>query len=222
MTKIDWNIWKIDEWNNALVTWAVTDVGRVTQRTASSVLNTVSPSALAVADNTLSLVSNPANFIKAENYGKLAKTVPAIPMDIMMKAFRLPFSRLDDALNYTINNNLERGTTAIKGLTTQFVANLLTNNGTRENKFMNALGTGVEGFGDLVTTIIKTPTGALAAGTSIIDKYLWQATNWTEWFVNSVRIQSPDKNFFSVKPITPTRDTPQAANDNRAPVSQAA
>jgi hypothetical protein len=77
-------------------------------------MNTVSPSTLAVVDNTLSLISNPKNFITGTNYAKLAKTVPAIPMDIMMKAFRLPFSRIDDALQYVVNNNLERVTEAVK------------------------------------------------------------------------------------------------------------
>lgn len=109
MTKLNWNIGQIDNKNDALLTGAVQDIASLTSRTASSALNTISPSALAAFDNTTTLIRKPFNTIgTAENYGKLARTIPAVPMDLIMKSIRLPFSRIDDALNYVVNNNLQR------------------------------------------------------------------------------------------------------------------
>jgi hypothetical protein len=119
MTKLDWNIGRVNDHNDALITGAVKDVSTIAERTASQLMNTVSPSAFAVFDNTATLVRKPFTTIGTPaNYGKLAKTIPAIPMDIAMKSVRLPFSRIDDAMNYVVNNNLERVVAGAKSLTT--------------------------------------------------------------------------------------------------------
>jgi len=218
MTKLNWQAGSVDANNDALITGAVKDVFSFTDRTASQVMNTVSPTALAAVDNTATLIRKPINTIGTwENYWKLAKTVPAVPMDIALKAFRLPFSRLDDALTYAVNNNLDRMWETAKALTTWLVANLISNNHQSRFKTLNAVATWIEGFGDIVTSVLKAPTGLLAKGTSIVDHYLGKGTEWTEWFLNGVRVT--DKNFMQATPITHSADTPQVANDNRPPVA---
>lgn len=220
MATLNWSIGTVQDRNDALITGAIQDVASVTTRGASSVLNTVSPSALAVFDNTTTLIRKPFTTLgTAENYWKLARTVPAIPMDLIMKAIRLPFSRIDDALNYVVNNNLDRGLEAVKSVTTWLAANLITNNGHTRFKVLRAIGTAIEWAGDLVGTLIKTPTWALAAGTWFLDTLLAKWTQWTEGFVNSVRIS--DKNFVNSNPIVPTADMPAVANNNRPPLTHA-
>lgn len=219
MTKLDWNIGRVGEGNDALITGAVKDVASLTNRTAAQLMNTVSPSALAAIDNTATLISSPKKTLgTGENYKKLATTIPAVPLDVAMKSVRIPFSRIDDILNYGINNNLERWVAWIKAVTTKLIANLITNNGQRQNSFVNALGGMVEWFWDLVGTVAKAPTGILAKITGGIDRFLSKGTNWTQEFVDSVRIQ--DKHFVEMNPpAINSDDAPQAANDNRPPSS---
>lgn len=215
MVNLDWNIGQVNEGNDSLIWGALWDVATLTNRTAWSIANTLSPSALAVVDNSATLVRKPIKTVfTAENYGKLAKTVPAIPMDLAMKGVRLPIWFIDNVLNYGINNNLERWVAGIKALTTWFLANIVTNNGNTRFKALKALGAFIEWTGDVVGTVVKIPTWALAAGTSIVDRFMAKGTTFTENFVNSVRVSGD--NFIGVKPFTNSADTPQAANDERA------
>jgi len=214
MANLNWNIGRVNESNDALVSWAISDISTLAGQTAASVVNIFSPTAHAVVDNTTTLVRKPIQTIwTAENYGKLARTVPAVPLDMWMKALRFPVSALDNGLNYLVNNNLERGVEAVKSVTTNLVSNIITNNGQTRFKALKALGGLVKWAGDIMGTLIKTPTGALAAGTSILDKYLAKGTSFTEKFLNKVRVT--DKNFISLRPFINSADMPQVANAER-------
>jgi len=215
MVNLDWKIGNVTNDNDALISGAFKDITTLGSDTAGSAMNVISPSAHALIDNTATLGRKPfKTAFTAENYGKLAKTVPAIPADVVMKWVRLPVSFIDNFLTYGINNNLQRGITATKSLTTGLVSNIITNNGQTRFKALKLLWGLVEGAWDVIGTLIKTPTGTLAAGTSIVDKYLAKGTTATQEFVEGVRIT--DQNFLTTRPFINTADMPQAANNNHS------
>ena len=218
MTRANWNIWSVGPDNDALLTAPLTDAWAFVSRTASSVAHTLSPTALAAFDNTAALIRQPIKTIgTAENYGKLAYTLPAAIMDIVAQAGKLPFSRLDDAVQFILNNNIERWVEAIKGVSTTLLANIISKNKTATSKFWNGVATWVEWAWDIVWTLLKALPGGLGVATSFVDSKLAKATTWTGEQVASVRIS--DKSILGwVNILKNSSDRPEAANSNRKPV----
>lgn len=224
MTALDFNIWKVGPDNDALYSWAVSDIAKFVIKTWEQAASLVAPQTKVMAENTAHLIRKPIDTtFTGKNWWKLALTIPSIWADIIMKAMRLPFATLDNALTYVVNNNLERTVWITKAYTTGLVSNLISQKWKSRFKFVRWVGIGVEWVGDLLGSLVKLPTWALAKGTSIVDKFLAKGTKTTDSWVKWLRVS--DTEFISVNNwdgITNTWSTPEAANDNQAPLKAAA
>lgn len=220
-TKLDFNIGKVSNDNDALFTWAVDDIATATKSIWEKAMSTVFPSLITAAENTAQLVRKPINttFSKS-NWKKLLLTLPAVGSDVVMKSLRLPFATLNDALIYVVNNNLERGVDFSKAYTTRLAANIISNKWQSRFGLLKWLWTWVEGFGDLIGSVIKTPTWVLGKWTSIINEVLAKWTTKTDGWVNGLRVS--DTNFIPrnhYDGVTNSSSMPEVANDNIMPAA---
>lgn len=226
MTRLDYSVWNVNQDNDALFTWAIGDLSKLAQNTAEQIANTFASSGSVAVENTVQLVRKPlATIFSWSNWAKLARTPFVAGSDIAMKAARLPFSRLDDAVTYVVNNNFERLVTTIKSYTSGLVSNIITNNGQSRFKTLRGIWTAVEWIGDAIWSIIKLPWGIISSATSTIDGFLAKGTSATQKWVDNLRIS--DTNFIPKSPeslgIINSASHPEAANDNsKTTVEQAA
>ena len=217
MTKLALNAPYVGPHNDALVPWAIGDVANATTKIAGSVANVVSPPLRLVVDNTSQLIRKPITTLKDKtSYGNFITSFPAMWAHALMSTLRLPVSSIDAAANYVIHNNIHRGVETVKALTTTAIGNIISNNWKSRFKALRWLAIWVEGLGDLVWSIIQLPSFALAKWTSLVDKFLSQATTWTQNFLEGCRITPHTK--FPVKTFINSWDMPQAPNMNRPPV----
>ena len=217
MTKLNWDIGRVNENNDALYTWAISDIATAVNDTAEKTMSVFLPSTMAIVENTAQAIRSPIQTAwSGKNWMRLLKTIPVVGADVGMKALRLPFATLDNALQYVVNNNLQRTTDLTKKYTTELVGNIISDNGKSRYKALRWIGAGFEGIGDWLMTIARAPTGWLGKVTSIIDTFLAQGTTATDKWVQNLRVS--EDNFIPRRHydwITNTASTPEAANSSK-------
>ena len=214
-TKLDFNIGRSTR--NALITWAIGDVAEFVIKTWEQVSNLIIPSARVSYENTLQLVRKPIQTTFSwANWKKALKTLPFVGSDITMKALRLPFATLDNAVTHLVNDNLERAVDLGKAATTRLAANIVCNKWQTKFEPLNKIANVIEWFWDAVWSIIKAPTGLVAKVTGWIDNYLARWTTKTDGLVNSLRISDADfipRQHYDG--VTNSWSRPEVANDNK-------
>jgi len=198
MTKLNLKLWNINKKNSWLIPWTIEDLKSWINNSVQATVNTVSPSVNTILNNSLQLLSSPIKTtFNKWNWGKLFKSLWVIPADILTKAISLPFRSLDKALDYVLNNNLERWIETVKWVTTNAVANIISNNW-KAWKFRNAIWTWIEWFGDLIGSTIKLAPWALSKWIKGINNNVTYKMVWkTEWWVNGLNIS--DKKFIDIE-----------------------
>ncbi|USN57996.1 MAG: hypothetical protein H6767_06675 [Candidatus Peribacteria bacterium] len=138
-----------------------------------SIINTVSESGKVLVENTINLTRHPINTIfSVENWKKLFKTPFIVGADVLMKAKALPFATMDKAMQYIINNNLERIVFGLQAGTSQALANWITSNGETGSKTLKVVGSIAEDIGDLAGDIVKVVPGIAGLGLNKLNKYV--------------------------------------------------
>ena len=199
-------LWNVTKQNDGLIWWLPTDLKNLTWDISSAAANVLLPGKI-VIENTANTISNPFDNIlnpKAKNgsYKKLLPFIPATVASSIVKALKLPFSTLEKAIEYWINNNLERWIEWIKWISTKFLANLITDNGNTNSKFMKVLWWIPEWIWDAIWTIGKALPWALQELSKLPTYWIkWYWLNSldkkvTDW-LKSTQID-PDNNFLNL------------------------
>lgn len=206
MGKLDLHIWDVNSRNDSIIAWPVTDLTDWIKSSVSSLADTFAPSLKVMSENTAHAWANLWNISNISNWWKLARTIPVVWSDIIMKAKSLPFRTLDLWIQYIVNNNLERIVWATKSVTTDALGNWFTSNWESKVKWMNIIWDTIKWIWDLVGSLIKAPTWLIGLWANKLNKYVWNIwIETTDKWINNLRIS--DQDYFTTPIFANTWDT---------------
>lgn len=201
MGKLDLHIGNIDEKNDGLlIGWPDKDVLKSANDISNAAAQILSPLNVAT-ENLIDTIRHPINNIfnpnvKNGSYIKLLKFVPATIALAITQALDKPLATVEKAIEYAINNNVERWIKSIKWISTKFLANVITNNWETSSKTAKWLWWIIEWAGDLAWSIVKSPLWLAQKWLRAVRNTNWYGTeavaNWGTNFVNEQRINSKD------------------------------
>jgi len=203
------NVWHVTKENDWALWWISTDMRNLTWDISSAAANALMPAKIAI-ENAAHLLSNPFDDIlnpnaKNGSYKKILPFVWSTLASSITKALKLPFATIEKAIEYGINNNVERWIESLKWISTKLIANILTDNWQWKSKILNWLWWVSEGIWDAAWTILKAIPWLLWEASKLPNhwiKWYWlnaldeKATNW----LRTTQID-PNKNFISPKLI---------------------
>jgi len=216
MVNLDLKLWSVNENNNWLILWwpdkdllkMANDVSHAASQVLSPVKN--------ILENTIDTVRHPINNIlnykkKNGSYMKLLKFVPATIALAATQALDKPFATVEKAMEYVVNNNLERLSEFSKDITTRFLSNIITSNW-EKLKWLWSL---IEWAWDLVTSAAKLPfwlTHKIIKAPRNIKWYGTEAAaNWsTNWMKE---LQISDKSYLNLNLINSKTDNIEPINN---------
>ena len=220
MVNLNLKLWKVNDNNNWLLLWwpdndlksAANDISNA----ASQVLSPVNT----LVENTIDTVRHPIDNIlnfkkKNGSYTKLLKFVPATIALAATQALDKPFATVEKAMEYVVNNNLERAWEFSKNITTRFLSNIITSNWETWSNTLKWLWGFIEWAWDLVTSAVKLPfwlTHKLIKAPRNIKWYGTEAAaNWsTNWMKE---LQVSGSNYLNLNLVNKNTENPEISNN---------
>ena len=205
MVNLDLKLWKVNEKNNwLLLGWPDKDLLDMVNDVSNAAAQILSPVKL-LAENTIDTIRHPINNIvnykeKNGSYKKLLKFVPATIALAATQALDKPFATVEKAMEYVVNNNIERMTEFSKNITTRFLSNIITGNWETWSSTLRWLWNFIEWAWDLVTSAVKLPFWLTHKVVKLPRNIKWYGTeaaaNWsTNWMKD---LQVGNKNYLNL------------------------
>ena len=222
MVNLNLKIWNVTEENNGILLWGPDrDLSNAIGKISSAAASVLTPVNIAV-ENTIDTIRHPINNIvnyKAKNgsYKKLLKFVPSTIALAITKAIDLPFATAEKAVEYVLNNNVERGLEFTKWISTKFLANIITSNWETNSGTAKLLWSFIEWTWDLVTSAVKLPLWLTHKAIKAPRNIKWYGTQVAaDWSTKNMEsLQISDKSYLEwIKLINTSDKTKMVASNN--------
>lgn len=201
MWKLDLSIWNVNEHNNWVIFWGIdSDVLSSVNDISSAASQVLSP-AKNIVENTIDTLRHPINNIinpkiKNWSYTKLLKFVPATVALAATQALDKPFATVEKAMEYVVNNNIERAIWFTKWITSSFLANIVTSNWETDSKTAKWLWNFIEWTWEFAWSIIKSPFWLAEKALRWIRNTKWYGleplSDWSTKWMKELQISNKD------------------------------